>query len=170
MACVWIEVSKSDELDTCIFYRAYNRLTSLQLMKMWLVIEIFQFILFTRGWPLHVRIYESISRQSLPVGRTYKKKVYQNVPEKCLIGNERWIRINYSPIPRRNIALQINDPYWIYFFHFWTSKLYYRRIRFVCVHKAIILSNWMILQYWTCISCRVEVSRWEHNSTILLNV
>lgn len=115
--CVWIEVNKSDESDTCMFSRAYNKLTSLQLMKMWLVVEIFQFILLKRGWPLHEWIYASISRQNLSVRLTFKKQFYQNLPNK--MSDWKWTlntSINYSPIPGRNIALQINGPYWIYIF------------------------------------------------------
>jgi len=82
VACVWIEVSESDESDTCISSRAYNKLTSLRLIKMWLVIEIFHFVLFTRGWPVHVRIYARISPQILPVGLKFKEKFYRNVPNK----------------------------------------------------------------------------------------
>ena len=82
VACVWIDVSEIYESGTCISSRAYNKLTSLQLKIMWLVIEIFQFILFTRGWPVHVRIHASISPQSLSVGLTFKETVYQKVPNK----------------------------------------------------------------------------------------
>lgn len=171
LACVWIEVSESDESDPCISSRTYNKLTSLQLINMWLFILIFQLIMFTTVWPVHVRIYASFSPQSLPVGLTFKKKSNKMCQIKYLIG--RWMlktSINYSPIPRRNIALQINGPYWIYVFIFGPANyITGEYVLSACTRQLFSAIEWFY-NTETCISCHVEVSRRENYSTILLNV